>query len=267
IPLTATIQKKKKPSAPSCASGLSAGPNRRSNGCSISIKPVRSALRTAPIISSNRFWSGGSFPGRTNPLSQDQSGHGQQGKGGDYGSKQETEIDTVPARAGIVGCADELDAIDDSAEGERRGRAVDDILHWFHEHRQRKVVAIDVAVDPAIALENRGLRRMVKTTGDRAIAEAEIVQQGFDCCGVATGNPPIRKFDALDRCELGHSRDRVVACIESDRQHREAIRAKHPSRLGHGVDQMLGGRRANGTASRIHEADYERLAAILPQRE
>jgi hypothetical protein len=47
MPLTATIQKKKKPSAPSCASGLRAGPNSRSNGRSIKSNPVLSTLRMA----------------------------------------------------------------------------------------------------------------------------------------------------------------------------------------------------------------------------
>src|SRR6516162_1021523 len=94
-----------------------------------------------------RFWSDRFCPGRTNPFSQDQSSHDQQGESGDHGSEYEAEIDTVTARPGVVGRADELDAIDESAKGERRVRAVDHILHRLYEHWYRKVIAINVAVD------------------------------------------------------------------------------------------------------------------------
>src|SRR6516162_8335231 len=117
MPLTATIQKKKKPSAPSCASGLSVGPNRRSNACSISAKPVRSALRVTPITSfsvgSNRFGLA-----RANPFAQDQSGYGKQGERRDHGSEHEPEIEAVTAQAGIIGRADKPDTVENSAERE-----------------------------------------------------------------------------------------------------------------------------------------------------
>src|SRR6185437_14601530 len=61
-----------------------------------------------------------SRPSRADPFPQDQAGQAEQGEGGDHGAEQETEIDAVAARAGVVGRADEFDAIDDAAEGERR---------------------------------------------------------------------------------------------------------------------------------------------------
>src|SRR5262245_18454837 len=180
MPLTATIQKKKNPSAPSCASGLSAGLNRCSNGCSISTKPLRSALRTAPIISSSvSSASGCSCLGRTNPYPQDQSSHREQGESGDHRSEQQAVVDAVAPRAGIVGGADESDTIDNSAEGELRGRAIDHVLHRFYEHRKRKILAIDMAVDLAIAIYDRGLGGLIEAVGNGAVAEAKILQQGF----------------------------------------------------------------------------------------
>ena len=108
---------------------------------------------------------------------------------------------------------------------------------------------------------------MIEAAGHGAITEAEVAQQRFDGRGIGAGHPPVRQFDALGRCELGQPRRRIVARVEADREHVEAVQSDHPSRLVHGVDDMLGGRRANRTAGGVDQADHQRLAAVVAQRQ
>ena len=83
--------------------------------------------------------------------------------------------------------------------------AVDDVLQRLDEHLQRKILAIDVAIDLAVAVDDRGLRDVIEAAGHRAIAEAEIAQQRLDGRRIGAGEPPVRRLDALDRRELGHA--------------------------------------------------------------
>src|SRR5262249_8176058 len=58
-----------------------------------------------------------------------------------------------------------------------------------------------------------------------------------------------------------------VTRIEADRKHRKAVQAEYASGLGHRIDGMLGGRRADRAAGRIDETDDQRFAAVVRQRE
>src|SRR5581483_2249857 len=204
---------------------------------------------------------------RAKPLAQDEAAHDEQRGGGNHASEYKSEIDAVASGTGVIGGADEPDAVEDAREGERHRRAVNDVLHRLHEHLQGELVAIDLPVDFATAIQNGGLRRMIESTSDRAVAEAEVIEQGFDAGCITAGYPPIRELDALRRGELGQSRDRVVACVEPDRQHRKTVGPEHPSRFVNGADEMLGRRRANRAAGRIDQADNEWFATIVAKRQ
>src|SRR5262245_11774423 len=150
MPLTATIQKKKKPSAPSWVSGLSAGLNSRSKGRSITSKAYLRAVRTRAITRASAHLAPGpglSCPHRPAPFAQQQSAKHQQRKARDHAAEHQSIVDAVATRAGIVGRANESDPVDEAHYGKGRGRSVDDILERLDEHLHREIVAVDLSID------------------------------------------------------------------------------------------------------------------------
>src|SRR5215472_7742946 len=103
MPLTATIQKKKKPSAPSWASGLSAGPNSRSNGRSISSKPRRRIARVRAITGAplDHGEASGSCPHRAAPLAQQDAAEHQERERRDHAAERQAVVDAISPGAGV----------------------------------------------------------------------------------------------------------------------------------------------------------------------
>src|SRR5262245_17237049 len=118
MPLTATIQKKKKPSAPSWASGLSAGPNNRSKGRSISSKPRRRTARTAAITPTPARQPdlASSCAHRTAPFAQQDPAEHQQRERRDHAAEHQPIVDAVSPGARVVDRADELEPVDEAAQ-------------------------------------------------------------------------------------------------------------------------------------------------------
>src|SRR5579863_130267 len=171
------------------------------------------------------------------------------------------------AGAGIVGGAYELDAVQNSAERERRRSAVDQVFQRLHEDLKRKILAIDMAINLAFRIDDGGLRQVIEAAGHRAVTETQIAQQRFDSRGIRACDPPVRGLYALNRRKMAQPCRGVVACIEPNCEHGESIWSEDAPGLGDCVDNMLGGERANRAASRINQTDNQRLAAVIPQRQ
>src|SRR5215207_10427944 len=115
MPLTATIQNRKKPSAPSWPNGLRRGPNTRSAPRSTYSKPVLRSERTPPVRSACRFDRPSSVAAVEPGAGNDDRRRAERNDAGEE-AHCDGVADAVTSLAGIVDRAQEADAVDEPTD-------------------------------------------------------------------------------------------------------------------------------------------------------
>src|SRR5690606_39078330 len=193
-------------------------------------------------------------PGRAQ-LAQHEPQHRAERRHSGEDLEEQRVVDAVATRVRVVDRAIQLDLLPDVLEREvARRLAREQLLERLHEHRQVEVLAVHLAVDHAVRVDDRDLRAVVEALRRRLVGEAEIGGKRVDLRRIGAEEMPVGIVDAVLPAERGHRARVVERLVEADRDDAKAIVPQRLACGAHRLREELRGDRTGLEAARVYEA-------------